>query len=103
MASAEKLAIISLMSYQGILRTLLVRGGKQELPSKHQSVARTSLHMFVAQDQPKNSTSASWAWPRALGEPEVAHGRSHAVTAWRRGGVEGSTERETAGSLIKMQ
>ena len=88
-ASAEKLAIILLMAYQGISRTLLVRGGKQELPSKHQPVARTSLHMFAAQkqDQPKNSASTSWTWPRALGEPEVAHGRSHAVTAWRRGGV----------------
>ena len=74
------------MSYQGILRTLLVRGGKQELPSQHQSVARASLHMPVAQYQPSNSTSASWAWPCALGEPEVAHGRSHAVAAWRRGG-----------------
>ena len=85
-ASAEKLAIISLMSYRGILRTLLVRGGKQELPSQHQSVARASLHMPAAQYQPNNSTSASWAWPCALGEPEVAHGRSHAVAAWRRGG-----------------
>ena len=75
------------MSYRGILRTLLVRGGKQELPSQHQSVARASLHMPVAQYQHNNSTSASWAWPRALGEPEVAHGRSHAVAAWRRGGV----------------
>ena len=45
--------------------------------------------MFAAQkqDQPKNSASTSWTWPRALGEPEVAHGRSHAVTAWRRGDV----------------
>lgn len=74
------------LAHQGLPRALLVRSAKQEPPSAHHLAARTSHHMWGAQEHHKNPANPSRTQPRAPKDREVMRGFSPAVAAWPRGG-----------------
>ena len=88
MASAEKLAIIIIisMTYNDLLLALLVRVTEHESLTTHRPLVRTAP-VFAAQKNLKIFASPSWSWPHALGEREVGGGGGFVSTAWPRDGA----------------
>ena len=88
MASAEKLAIIIIisMTYNDLLLALLVRVTEHESLTTHRPLVRTAP-VFAAQKNLKIFASPSWSWPHALGEREVGGGGGSESAAWPRDGA----------------